>query len=189
MQDSIIAEILDLKYMIVTFIISGAILYSFFWFVLDRFKWKKGKVSFFSILYGLTPVQLIVTGIIVTRFIYIFYCIFSNGSFDLKYLFPLALMSILIGLLQKELLPSFGGAVSSVAVYVIIYLKYTLANFYFEVEKYWLVLVMAVLLGTFCGLYNIYSTLSSYNHLISKEYKNPKLYESFKNVRKIRWQS
>lgn len=189
MQDSIIAEILDLKYLIVTFIISGAILYSFFWFVLDRFKWKKGKVRLFSLLYGLDTIQLACIGVLVTRFIFVFYCIVYNRSFGLPYLVALCAMSVAIGILQKEFSSVFSGFLSSFAIYIIIYIEYTLISFYLDAERYWVVLVMAIMLGIFCSLYNIYSLISSYNHLISKEYKNPKLHESFKNVRKIKWQS
>ena len=189
MQDRIVAEILDLRYLILSFIATGAVLYSVFWFALSKFKWKKYKVRVFSLLYGLNKIQLDCVGILVTRLIYVFYCICYNRNFSIKYLIPLVLMSAMVGILQKEFLAIFGGIVSSFALYIIIYLEFTLISFYLDVERYWLVLVMAILLGLFCALYNLYSFISSYNHLISKSYNNPKLHESFKNVRKIKWQS
>lgn len=187
MLDTIINEITNLKWLILTMILACTILCVLMFIGLSNFNWKRNKVRLFSLLYGLKIKDVICLSIMLTRCIYIIYLAINNENISVEYLITLVIMSIVICVLEKDYLGILTSLLTSVAIYVIIYLQSSLRYFYNFVEHDKLVLVMIIALCIFTILFAIYSLISSYNHMIVLNKKDLKDPESLKDTNKIKW--
>lgn len=187
MLDKIIYEITSLKWLIVTMIFACSILCLIMYICLGKFKWTKSKVRIFALLYGLNTKECICLSLIITRFIYIIYLAINNNNISAEYIIALLIMSGLISFLEHDYLDLITNILTSIAVYVILYLQSSLRYFYYYVENDSLVLAMIIFLCIFTILYSIYSLISSYNHMIVLNKKGSKSYESLKSTSKIKW--
>lgn len=187
MLDTIIYEITNLKWLILTMILACTILCVLMHIGLSNFNWKRNKVRLFSLLYGLKIKDSICLSIMLTRCIYIIYLAINNENISVEYLITLIIMSIVICILEKDYLGILTNILTSVSVYVIIYLQSSLRYFYNYVEHDKLVLIMVIALCIFTILYAIYSLISSYNHMIVLNKKDLKDPESLKDTNKIKW--
>lgn len=187
MLDVIVNEITNLKWLILTMILVCTILCVLMFIGLSNFNWKRNKVRLFSLLYGLKTKDVICLSIMLTRCIYIIYLAINNENISVEYLITLIIMSIVICVLEKDYLGILTNILTSVAVYVIIYLQSSLRYFYNYVEHDKLVLIMVIALCIFTTLYAIYSLISSYNHMIVLNKKGLKDPESLKDTNKIKW--
>ena len=187
MLDTIINEITNLKWLILTMILACTILCVLMFIGLSNFNWKRNKVRLFSLLYGLKIKDVICLSIMLTRCIYIIYLAINNENISVEYLITLVIMSIVVCVLEKDYLGILTSLLTSVAIYVIIYLQSSLRYFYNFVEHDKLVLVMIIALCIFTILFAIYSLISSYNHMIVLNKKDLKDPESLKDTNKIKW--
>ena len=185
--DRIVSEIINIRWLIITFIVVGVILFLIMWFGLSEFGFSKGKIKLFSMLYGFKAKDCIYVALIVCRFIYIVFFSIYNKDFTVEYLIPLLIMTLLINLLLKDYFNMITGTFSSIAVYVIIYLQASLRTFYLEVESDPLILIMIILLIVFTILFAVYSLISAYNHLLTIDRKDSENYESLQDTNKITW--
>lgn len=174
MLDRIISEVLNLKWLIISFIVIGIILYLLVFFSTRSFKWDDKKVYFFSMLYGLDTYECIIVGTLITRLFYIIYISIFNNNISVEYLIPLVIMSAIISAFQKDWIGLGTGIVGSIAVYSIVYLESSLKFFYTNVETDVTILLMIIFLTIFSVLFAIFNFISSYNSLIINKNKKKK---------------
>lgn len=171
MLDKIINEVLNLKWLIISFILIGVIIYLVVFLTTKSFEWNNRKVHFFSLLYGLNTYECIVVGTLLTRLIYVVYISIINQNISVEYLIPLVIMSIVISFFQKDWLGLGTGVVGSIAIYSIVYLESSLKDFYTNVESDITILLMIIFLTIFSVLFAIFNFISSYNGLIVNKNK------------------
>lgn len=187
MFNTVISEIANLKWLIITMIIVCSLLCLIMFIGLRKFNWKRSKVRIFSLLYGLNTKDCICLSLMITRCIYVIYLAIDSNNITVDYLITLIIISMLIPILERDYLDIVTNILTSIAIYIILYLQSSLRYFYRYVESDAIVFIMIVALCIFTILYSIYSLVSSYNHMIVLHRKDKKDYESLKNTNKIKW--
>ena len=187
MLDQIVDAILEYKWLIVIAIVVGIAFYLIMFFNLKEFSWNKKNTLFFSLLFGFDGNDCVTLGIILTRFVYVVYFAFFNTTVGIEVLIPLVIMSMLIGILEKDYIYLPISTLYAFAIYVIIYLLSSLHYFYLYVQHDIIIFLMIISLTSFIVLYSIFSMVSAYNHLICLGENKSRHQESLKDVYKIKW--
>lgn len=186
MLELILQELTILRWFIIVSIIVIIVFYVVCEILTSKFDFNEFKIQVFSTLYDLDGNTYIAIAIMLSRLLFVILSSIFCKEIGVGHLISLLIMSIAVTVLLKDYKNGIVNILSYIALYIINYLQSALLNFYLNIEKYYLYIIMVVALGIFIDLFAIYNFLSTYNNILI----NPKEKEEKpkKEKQKPKWQ-
>lgn len=186
MLDYLLQELTRLRWFIIVSIIVIVIFYVVCEVLTSKFKFNEFKISVFSTLFDLDRNMYLAIAIMLSRLLFVILSSIFCKDINIGHLISLLVMTIAVSILLNDYKNGIINFLSYFALYIINYLQSALLNFYLNIEKFYLYMIMVVALGLFINLFAIYNFLSTYNSIITnpKEKTEKPKKEKFK----IKWQ-
>ena len=142
---------------------------SFLLLIFSRnYVWRKDRISLFSFLFNLNERQLITVGLLITRFIYTFVITIVKSDLNAGYLIVYILYALLIGYLNYDLKELGLEAGYGVISYAAIFLERYLINYYSQVSRESIYVVLILAITSFITLFAFLKIVTSYEAVIKK---------------------
>lgn len=168
MTDALFQEILDLKWVIISYVALTVLLYFLFAIFTKKFLWSKGKINTYGILYNLSTGAQMAFAVIICRYAFVIITALRVKDTGLQTLIALIAMTAVICIPGFEIKRSLRQAVTYIAIFGILLLESLLWHYYMEVERFWVAMAVYIFLGVFASLYGTYDAITSYRELYGK---------------------
>ena len=168
MTDALFQEILDLKWVIISYVALTVLLYFLFAIFTKKFLWSKGKINTYGILYNLSTGAQMAFAVIICRYAFVIITALRVKDTGLQTLIALIAMTAVICIPGFEIKRSLRQAVTYIAIFGILLLESLLWHYYMEVERFWVAKAVFIFLGVFASLYGTYDAITSYRELYGK---------------------
>ena len=186
MLDYLLQELTRLRWFIIVSIIVIVIFYVVCEVLTSKFKFNEFKISVFSTLFDLDRNMYLAIAIMLSRLLFVILSSIFCKDINIGHLISLLVMTLAISILLKDYKNGIINFLSYFALYIINYLQSALLNFYLNIEKFYLYMIMVIALGLFINLFAIYNFLSTYNSIITNPKENTE--KPKKEKFKIKWQ-
>lgn len=169
MLDNIIDEIINLKWVVVIYSIIIILVCGLIWLSTKDFAWVRKKTTPFAILYNLNKKQVITFALILGRLCFVLTSAIFCKYINLGYLAVLFMFSLIILFLTKDIESFITSILNCFAIFVLLYLQNSLYNYYLNIERLGIVVVMLIMIGIFAVLYTALQSISSYERLLENK--------------------
>lgn len=172
MIDLVLYEIGKMKWVIVVYCVIAIFLYGLFMFITREFAWTKKKARAFAFLYNLRQKEAIALSLVIGRAIFVLTCAIMHTSMTLGHLICFVLYSAGILACTKNLSLFASNLINYVLVFFLLYIESALVNYYYTIDTFWVVMVMAVNIGLFSVFETALQSISSYEMIVKRRVDN-----------------
>ena len=172
MIDVFFQEILNLKWVIVTYVVATVAFYFLYAAITKKFAWKLGKIRTFGVVYNLERPFLIAFAVLICRLLFVIITAIRIKDTGLQTLIALILMTVVICFTDFKVKNLIKQVFTYVLIFGTLLLQSMLWHYYMEVERFWVAMAVCVFLGVFASIYAVYDAITSYNEFYGSDDKN-----------------
>lgn len=171
MWDNIVLEIINLRWLICTYVVIIVAFCILYWIGTAKFQWSFFKIRCFGALYHVSAKNRIAITLAMGRYLFILISAILCSYTGIYHVAILLVFSLMINVIEVNIKKLLGDLAIYMAVFAILLLQNILYHYYVQVERSLIIITMVILLGIFTALYSTYHFIVSYDEILKKEMK------------------
>ena len=168
MINELLAELNNIKWFAISEILLIVLLYGAYWFLTNKFYWQKIKLVLFGFLYNLDRKQAICLALSISRLLFVLFSSIFCFDINLGHFIVLEITTMIILILDKDIKSFISNLATFAVIFALLFIQSALYNYYHQVDNYWIVMFMLIMIGAFVVITTSINTINSYEKMLDK---------------------